>query len=303
MSESLPFPGVEPPSPTLSARLGELADYFAAPAAGRLTEEQRALSLGIARRLVADAAACIDPGVDSAGLWAEWLRSGVPGAARIAPFCFARAEEHRWRALSAERAVPAPLAHKTDEDDSTTEMASPMTARDQAYLSLRIADRRRFDAYGQPKLAIADLDREIFRALLHDVAGWRLAAVSVDTSRAAELGDAVRTAVERQSDAPGMTAAAIAYHDAVGDALPETARAAIAAHDWPALIALAAAAQRRDYANMALALLTAETAALPSLLAPLMLDRDALAPLEASLAMLPSRAVSDGHGFAAEAER
>ncbi len=100
-----------------------------------------------------------------------------------------------------------------------------------------------------------------------------------------------------------MTAAAIAYHDAVGDALPETARAAIAAHDWPALIALAAAAQRQDYADMALALLTAESAALPSLLAPLQLDRDALAPIEASLAMLPARAASDGHGFAAEAKR
>lgn len=100
-----------------------------------------------------------------------------------------------------------------------------------------------------------------------------------------------------------MTAAAIAYHDAVGDALPEAARAAIAAHDWPALIALAAAAQRRGYADTALALVTAETAALPSLLAPLRLDRDALAPLEASLAMLPARAVSDGYGFAAEAGR
>lgn len=303
MSDSLSFPGVEPPSPTLSARLGELADYFAAPAAGRLTEEQRALSLGIARRLVADVAARIDPGVDSAGLWSEWLRSGVPGAARIAGICFARAEEHRWRALSAERAIPVPLAHEPDEEDAATEVAGPMTARDRAYLALRIADRRRFDAYGQPKLAVADLDSEIFRALLHDVAAWQLAAVSIDTGRAADLGDAVRTAIGRQSEAPGMTAAAIAYHDAVGDALPEAARAAIAAHDWPALIALAAAAQRRGYADTALALVTAETAALPSLLAPLRLDRDALAPLEASLAMLPARAVSDGYGFAAEAGR
>ena len=43
---------------------------------------------------------------------------------------------------------------------------------------------------------------------------------------------------------------------------------------------------------MALALLISETAALPSLLAPLNLDRPALAPLAASLAMLPSRAVA-----------
>ena len=52
MADFFPSPGIDPPSPTLSARLRELADFLAAPAAGRLTEEQRALSLGIARRLV-----------------------------------------------------------------------------------------------------------------------------------------------------------------------------------------------------------------------------------------------------------
>jgi hypothetical protein len=103
----------------------------------------------------------------------------------------------------------------------------------------------------------------------------------------------VRQAIERQADEPGMTAAAIAYHDALDGALPDAAREAIAAHDWPALIALAAAVQQRRYADMALALLTAEPSALPSLLAPLHLDTEALAPLEASLAMLPARAVSD----------
>lgn len=297
MSESLSFPGIEPPSPTLSVRLGELAGYFAAPAAGRLTEEQRALSLGIARRLVAEVAARIDPAIDTGALWADWLRSGVPGAARLAGVCFARAEEHRWRQQSTEQAVPAPL---TDEEQPAIEDEGPMTARDHAYLALRIADRRRFDAYGQPTLAISDLDDEIFRALLHDIAAWRLAAVSIDTGRAAGLGDAVRHAVERRAEEANMTAAAIAYHDAVGAEVPEAARAAIAAHDWSALIALAAAAQRRRYADMALALLTAETAALPSLLAPLRLDPDALAPLEASLAMLPARAVDDADAATAE---
>ena len=302
MSESLSFAGIEPPSPTLSARLDELADFFAAPSAGRLTDEQRALSLGIARRLVTDVAARIDPAIDSAALWADWLHRGVPGATRLVGVCFARAEEHRWRALSAERVVPAPPTGAVDEASGAASDA-PMTARERAYLDLRIADRRRFDAHGQPTLAIADVDEEIFRALLHEVAAWRLAEVSIDTGRAASLGDAVRHAVEGQADEGGMTAAAIAYHEAVGAALPETARAAIAAHDWPALIALAAAAQQRRYADMALALLTAETAALPSLLAPLRLDRDALAPLEASLAMLPARAVNDVDGAAPEAER
>ena len=55
--------------------------------------------------------------------------------------------------------------------------------------------------------------------------------------------------------------------------------------------------KRRSYDDMALALLTAESAALPSLFAPLRLDHIALAPIEASLAMLPARAVSDAdHG-------
>ena len=42
MVESFPSPGIDPPSPTLSSRLGELAAYLAAPATGRLTDEQRA---------------------------------------------------------------------------------------------------------------------------------------------------------------------------------------------------------------------------------------------------------------------
>ena len=33
MSESVFSPDIDPPSPTLAARLRELADYFAAPAA------------------------------------------------------------------------------------------------------------------------------------------------------------------------------------------------------------------------------------------------------------------------------
>src|SRR3546814_7502247 len=66
----------------------------------------------------------------------------------------------------------------------------------------------------------------------------------------------------------------------------------LAGHDWPALIALAAATHRRRYGDMALALLTAETAALPSLLAPLRLDRAALAPLEISLVRLSGRSLA-----------
>ncbi|HWW57720.1 MAG TPA: hypothetical protein VN047_12600, partial [Sphingopyxis sp.] len=108
MSDSTSSPGIGPRSPTLAARLDELAGYLAAPVAGRLTEEQRALSLGIARRLVIDVAARLDPAIDSGALWAEWLRRGLPHADRLAAICFARAEEHRWREQSAQRASAPP---------------------------------------------------------------------------------------------------------------------------------------------------------------------------------------------------
>lgn len=294
MIDSVSSPGIDPPSPTLSARLRELAGYLAAPAAGRLTEEQRALSLGIARRLVGDVAARLHPGIDPVGLWNEWMRGGLPCAARIAGLCFARAEEHRWREQSALRISPPPILADTDAaNPDPSAVTRPMSDVDRAYLALQIADRRRFDALGNPSLAVADLDGETFRALLLDIAAWRLAAVSGDTARAAELGDAVRVATGRHADERGIEGAGQTYYEILGAALPDAAATAIARHNWPTLIALAAAAHRRSYSDMAITLLTAESAALPSLLAPLRLDHAALAPLEASLTMLPARAVAD----------
>ena len=192
MSESVSSPGIDPPSPTLSARLRELAGYLAAPAAGRLTEEQRALSLGVARRLVVDVAARLDPRIDPGLLWNEWLRGGLPCAARLAGVCFARAEEHRWREQSGQRTSPPPVLSEpeTAHADAPAESV-PLSDIDRAYLALQIADRRRFDALGNPALAIADLDGETFRTLLLDIAAWRLAEVSGDKRRAADLGDAV----------------------------------------------------------------------------------------------------------------
>lgn len=295
MADAFSSPGIDPPSPTLSARLRELADYLAAPAAGRLTEEQRALALGVARRLVADVAAQLDPAIDPDALWREWLRGGLPGAERLAAICFARAEEHRWREQSALRTTPPPILADTDEGVADAPaVGAAMSDIDRAYLALQIADRRRFDARGHPAIAIADLDSDIFRALLLDIAAWRLAEVSQDQTRAAELGDAVRTAIARRADDAGIARAGAAYHDILGSSLPAASAAAIARHDWPTLIALAAAAQGRAYDDMALALLTADAATLPSLLAPLRVDHSALAPLEASLAMLPARAVAAG---------
>lgn len=294
MSDSVFSPGIDPPSPTLSSRLRELASYLAAPAAGRLTEEQRALSLGVARRLVVDVAARLDPRIDPGLLWNEWLRGGLPCAARLAGICFARAEEHRWREQSGQRTSPPPVLSEPEMAHAETPAVSePLSDVDRAYLALQIADRRRFDALGNPALAVADLDGETFRALLLDVAAWRLAEVSGDKRRAAELGDAVRVAIERQAGETGIAHAGRAYYEILGAALPGAAAAAIARHNWPTLIALAASAHRRAYDDMALTLLTAETATLPSLLASLRLDHAALAPLEASLAMLPARAVAD----------
>ncbi len=288
MTDSVPSSGIDP----LSARLRELADYLAAPADARLTEEQRALALGIARRLVGDVAARLDRGIDTEGLWREWLRGGLPGAERLARICFARAEEHRWRELSAQRSSPPPILPDAEEGVvDPPSVGAPLSDIDRAYLALQIADRRRFDALGHPALAIADLDGDLFRSLLLDIAAWRLAEVSLNQARATELGDAVRVATECHAKEAGIAQAGAAYHNLLGPALSDAVADAIARHDWPTLIALAAAAHRRSYDDMALALLTAETAALPSLLAPLNLDRPALAPLEASLAMLPSRAI------------
>lgn len=294
MSESFSSPGIDPPSPTLSARLRELADYLAAPAVGRLTEEQRALSLGIARRLVVEVAKRLDPSIDTDALWSEWLRGGLPSAARLAGICFARAEEHRWREHSAQRSsAPLILVDVEAAHPDASKGNEPLSDIDRAYLALQIADRRRFDALGNPGLAVADVESDIFRALLLDIAAWRLAEVSTDQGRAAQLGDAVRIASEKQSNEPGIAEAGRDYFEVLGAELPGAAASAIARHDWPTLIALAAAAHHRAYNDMAITLLTAETAALPLLLAPLRLDHAALAPLEASLVMLPARAVAD----------
>jgi hypothetical protein len=298
MRDFLASSGPDLPSPTLSARLQEMADYLAAPAVGRLTDEQRALALGIARRLVAEVAARLDTAIDSARLWQDWLDGGVPGAERLAAPCFTRAEEHRWREQSALRAASPliALADSADADEPGGMLLAdePVTDADRCYLALQIADRRRTDALGSPCIAVADLEPELFRSLLLDIAAWRLIGLGKDGADAARLGDAVRAALARRAGEAGIDAAAAAWHRALDadGALTDTAASIVARNDWPALIALAGAAHRRSYSEMTLDLLTAEAAALPSLLAPLRIDRASLAPLEASLASLPDRAIS-----------
>jgi hypothetical protein len=292
MIEPFPSSGIDLPSPTLSARLRELGDYLAAPSVGRLTEEQRALALGIARRLIADIAAQLDVGIDAAALWSDWLRGGIPSAQRIAVACFARAEEHRWRGQIAQLGRETPTA-----DDAGAEIAEDAAEAissdvDRTALALRIADRRRFDGQGNPCIALVDLDADVRRALLLDVAAWQLARSSADVDGAALLGEAVRSAIEAAPNDHGIDHAAAAYRAALGPDIGRASAIAIARHDWPSLIALAAVETQRSYGAMAIALLTAEIASLPALLAPLGLDRRTIAPLEVSLAMLPARAVS-----------
>lgn len=297
MAEFSSSPGIDPPSPTLSARLRELADYLARPMADRLTEEQRALSLGIARRLVVDAARTLDAEIDTATLWNDWLDGGVPTASRLAAACFARAEEHRWREHSAMRTIAPAALPGDDSDDGVAADGSHPEAPpvedtpepDLAYLALQIADRRRFDGNGHPCIALADVDPELLRALLRDIAAWRVQRPGADGAGASP-DDLIRRALDRAAP-QGLDLAAADYHAALdAQAAAKEAATAIARHDWLALIALAAAASRQTYADMALALLSAQPAALPSLLAALRLDRASLAPLEASLAALPGRA-------------
>ena len=285
-------------NPALSACLRETSEYLGAPGVTRLSEEQRALALGIARRLVGDAADMLSGAVDSQSLWDDWSAHGLPGAAQLAGLCFARAEEHRWREQSAEHAseVAAPIAVATAEMPSAaaTPADDPLSDIDRRYLALRIADRRRFDALGHPGIAIDDLDLDLFRSLLLDIAAWGLVQSGKDPAQAARLGEAVRGALEQHDPARGIDHAAMAYHAALAavGAQSDSAAAAIARHDWPALIALAAAAQKYLYTDMALALITAEPAQLAPLLAPLLRDHGALAPLEGALAMLMNRAVA-----------
>ena len=297
MTDSLAPSGIDLPSPTLSARLAELAGYLAAPAAGRLTEEQRALALGVARRLVQRIAIELDPGLDRDTLWQDWVNGGIPAAPRLAAPCFARAEEHRWRmqTMPYVAARPSEEADAADADATKPQDAVPPTPVEGAYLALRIADGRRRDALGNPCIAPADLDPELLHTLLLDIAAWQLARTDGGRDRGTRLGDAVNALQAKLADARGVDAAAVAYHAALSaeNAVTAAAEAAISGHDWPAVIALAAAAHGQRYDAMALALLTAQAAALPSLLAPLRLERTAIAPLEASLARLAARALSD----------
>src|SRR3546814_14756495 len=64
--------------------------------------------------MVAYVAARLVPAIDPAALWHDWLGGGLPSATRLAGVCFARAEEPRWRAQSAQRSSPPPLLSESE---------------------------------------------------------------------------------------------------------------------------------------------------------------------------------------------
>lgn len=274
-------------SPVLSARLAELAHHMQAPLLGILTDEQRALSLAIARRLVISVAEQIDPAISGDRLWADWLEDGLPVNAEWAASCFARGEEYRLRAISEGKdfAPSSGLSHAALHGDRA-ELA-------EAYLQLQIADRCRFNSFGYPILTISDISDDLYRHLLNEIARWRLREISRDRLSSAGLGEAVRSAWKHKVQAQGLDFRAHKYYDLLvaADRLYDEANHAVLRQDWPAFIALAAAVQARSYAAMALLLISASMAELAAALAPLHLTSAALTALEASLAAVPFRAV------------
>src|SRR3546814_15082175 len=84
---------------------------------------------------------------------------------------------------------------------------APLSPADRARLTLRIADRRRGDALGNPCLASADLDPDIFRALLPDIAAWRPGPLAGDGAQAAHPGETVPPFNAAQAGAAGTAPA------------------------------------------------------------------------------------------------
>lgn len=273
----------------LSARVAELIQYMDAPTLGRLTDEQRAISLAVVRRLAASVARRIDPQMDVDALWQSWLQDGIPTTAELALACFARTEEYRWQSVS--------LPEVNQQSGTLGEATSPFFGDEaqlaDAYLHLQVADRRRYDISGYPALAIADISDDLYRHMLNEVGRWRLKQISRDRSSSMGLGEAVRNAWSRRAEEQSMIEAARGYYDllVVHHRLYDEANDAISRGDWPAFIGLAAVAQGRDYADMALHLLSAPSAILYQSLQPLHLRPEILALLEASLESLPARFV------------
>lgn len=296
--------GIAQINPALSARLREVADFLGAPAAGRLTDEQRATVLGIARRLVGDIAEQLGTHIDSHDLWKNWSQHGIPGAERLALLCFSRAEEHRWRQHSLHLAnqlqrEASPVAEVEEEGDDAlaptpqpgSEQGSPV---DLAHLSLLIADRRRLDVFGNPRVPIADLDGLLYQSLLLDIAAAALVQSGNDPAMARKLGADIRQLVAQSPGKDGIDIAAVQYFSVIeaAEGGKDLIASAIRSNDWVSVIAVAAGFHAMRYEAMALRLLSAQVDELRAIFAPLGLDEEDLGPLVASLETVPNRHIA-----------
>lgn len=290
MKSKTAFSALDLASPMLSARVAELVQYMGAPTLGRLTDEQRAVSLAIMRRLSASVARRIDPKMDIEGLWQRWLHDGIPATPELALACFARAEEYRWQSYDATKIA----ADAGGSAPPLPPLFADSAQLADAYLHLQVADRRRYDLSGYPALAIADISDDLYRHLLNEVARWRLKQISRDRPSSAGLGEAVREAWSRRAEEQSLIAASRRYYDLLvaNNLLYREANDAIFRRDWPAFVGLATVALCRDYNDMTLQLLSSPSAQLHSILQPLRLEAQALAVLEASLENLPARPLS-----------
>lgn len=283
-------------SPILSARMAELVQYMGAPSLGRLTDEQRSLSLAIARRLVMNVAYRIDPEMDFSALWSDWASGGVPVTDDLVLVCFARAEEHRWRSATEDQLAlisGGSASMEWDQDLIGISIRWPNEELALAHHELQLVDRRRFDNFGYPALGVADIGDDLFRHLLNEIARWRLHAVSADRKSSAGLGDAVRSAWKQKETEAGMDLVAQRFFHQLlrADLLYDYVNQAILQEDWCVFLALTSVAQAQPYAMMALFFMTSAPSQWGKVLAPLRINDEALSVLEQSLSTLPARAV------------
>lgn len=296
--------GIAQINPALSARLREVADFLGAPAAERLTDEQRATMLGIARRLIGDIAGQLGTHIDSQDLWKNWSQHGIPGADRLALLCFSRAEEHRWRQYSLHLAnqlqrESTPMSDGGPEEaGALAAMPEPADGQDSpldlAHLALLIADRRRMDVFGNPRVPIADLDGLLYQSLLLDIAAVALVQSGNDPAMARQLGADIRQLVAKSPGNGGIDTAAARYFSAIQavEDSKNSIASAIRRNDWVSVIAVASGCHAMRYEAMALRLLSADIDELRSIFAPLGLDDEDLGPLVASLETVPNRHIA-----------
>jgi hypothetical protein len=285
------------PHAALAARLSQ-------PQAARLTEEQEAQAIGLARRVMCDHAAALPLQAAPETIWERWEADGFPAAAALAPYLLARVEEYRWRRIKTgtEPDIPPLFVQAKSPDGAITLLDdSAITQReegeidpaelcDAAYLQLRLADGERLDGLGQPLLASSELPAAIRRSLFLDLAAQDLALFPTTPDRAAQLAQAIDGQMTIGPQSP-VDAAARAYCQAMEAASlrSEAASAAIARHDWLALIALLAGRFNHSFLRTAGALIASSDQQLIEVAADIGVSAAQVVPLLDSLAALPGR--------------